>query len=118
MYRLYQQVESKLGFYCIEFTDKGGKYIELQQGPTIDKLYKRFGRNSHLLLLYTDQPLGMSGMRKMEKCLIIVLVLVGIVWLGLQGMQYYYGIGPFAPASKEEGVVLEPNSTRVIDQGL
>jgi hypothetical protein len=67
MYRLYEQIQQKgLYFFCINNSpEQKVKYIRLQPGPTIEKIFSRYGRNDYLILIYADSELGMQGFRKM-----------------------------------------------------
>lgn len=65
------------------------KYVRLKAGPTIEEVYRKFGKDGSLLLIYADEDLGLGGIKKMEKCMIWVLVVLGLIWAVLFGLQYY-----------------------------
>jgi hypothetical protein len=92
MYRLYEQIQTKpLYFFCLTTRKDQTKYVRLQPGPTIQELFRRFGRNESLLLIYADSEVGMQGIKKMERCLIWVLGILATIWVVLFGLNYFLG---------------------------
>ena len=95
MYRLYEQIQQKgLYLFCLNtLKDNKNKanYIRLQPGPTIDQVYKRYGKNGYLMLIYADSELGLGGFKKMEKCLMCVLIVLVVIWIIVFGINYYMG---------------------------
>lgn len=67
-------------------------------------MYNRYGRNDCLVLVYGNGEMGMEGLQKMEKCMLIFLVIVGTIWLVLFGYNYYLTSGYGEPAATNSGV--------------
>ena len=55
MYRLYLQIETKpLYFFCLREVKDKAQYVRLQPGPTIEEVFRKYGQNESLLLIYAD----------------------------------------------------------------
>ena len=91
MISLYNQIKQKgLYFFCPYLSSKDElKYSILKPGPTIEDVYKRFGRGGYLTVVYADKNIGMGGLMKMEKWVIRLLVMIVFIWLSLYGYSYY-----------------------------
>jgi hypothetical protein len=90
MYRLYEQIQVKpLHFFCLHNEKEHTKYVRLKAGPTIEELFRRFGKHGSLILIYADEDLGLGGIKKLEKCMMWILIVLGLIWAVLFGLQYY-----------------------------
>ena len=45
-----------------------------------------------LILIYGDSEMGMQGVKKMEKCLMWVLIILAAIWGTLFSYNYYLGL--------------------------
>lgn len=61
----------------------------LKPGPTIEDVYKKFGRNGYLTIVYSDKGLGMQGLLTVEKWVIRLLILIVLAWVFIYGYSYY-----------------------------
>jgi hypothetical protein len=53
MYRLYQQIDTKgLFFFCLHSVKDKAKYVRIQPGRTIEQIYKNYGKDDYLTLIY------------------------------------------------------------------
>ena len=92
MYRLYQQIEVEgLYFYCLHSEKEKARFVKLKPGSTIEEVYKKFGRDECLVLIYANSDVGMKDILKMERCMYWLLGIVGFIWVALYGLSYYYG---------------------------
>lgn len=92
MKNLYRQIEQKgLYFFIPYLSNDQVKYAMVKPGTTIEKIYKKYGLGGYLTLVYSDNQLGMHGIKRMEKWLIRFLVVLAVIWLTLFGYNYYLG---------------------------
>jgi cell division protein YceG involved in septum cleavage len=90
MYRLYQQIDTKgLYFFCLQEVKEKTKYIRIQPGSTIEQIYNRYGRDDFLILIYGNGEMGLEGLKKMEKCMIILLIVIAGIWVALYAYKYF-----------------------------
>ena len=50
-----------------------------------------------LILIYGDSEMGMQGVKKMEKCLMWVLIILAVIWGTLFSYNYYLGLQNLTP---------------------
>ena len=53
------------------------------------KIYKKYGKNDHLTLIYGDKNIGMGGVNKMEKWLIRIMVFLLTIWFLVMAYPLY-----------------------------
>jgi hypothetical protein len=100
MLTLYEQIKVKgLCFFCPVLQPNKLKYIMLKPGPTIQDVFTKYGREGYLILLYSDEHLGMEGLLNMEKWMIRILIFVAAIWLALYLYTYYLSIQSHPPSS-------------------
>jgi hypothetical protein len=67
----------------------------LKPGPTIEEIFKKYGKGDCLTLIYGDKNTGLGGINKMEKWMIRIVVFMIILWIMLYILPYvlnYFGI--------------------------